>query len=442
MFSSHFTGKAGPGGEHFYRHAPSFYAATAPSGPAAPTLAGSYSADVCIVGGGFAGLGAALALARAGKRAVLVEAGPLGWGASGRNGGQVHMGWNQDQPWLERKLGAGPARALWDVALAARDHLDGLIALDPERCDFRPGHVHADHRARLVAGSHAHVAHMRETYGYRDLRAVGCEEMRVLVDSPCYFGGTVDARGGHLHPLKLAHGIARAAVAAGAVVHGGSPCTAIRRRGAGWQVETPGGTVEAAAVLVATGGYGTGLLPLVDAHVLPINNFIVVTAPLGAEASERLIAGGRSVSDSRFVVRYFRMTQDHRLLFGGGESYGWRFPADIGSFVRPHLERTYPQLAGTAIDYAWGGTLSITPDRLPHVQQVQPGLWSLNGFSGVGVVLGPYLGAAVGEMLAGQPGMAFAALSSLPGPRFPGGPALRWPTMVAALGFLGLRDRF
>ncbi len=442
MFSSRFTGKAGPGGEYFDRHAPSFYAATAPPGPAAPALAGATSADVCIVGGGFAGLGAALALARGGKRAVLVEAGPLGWGASGRNGGQVHMGWNQDQPWLERKLGAGPARALWDVALAARDHLDGLIALDADACDFRAGHVHADHRARLVAGSHAHVAHMRTVYGYEDLRAVDRAEMRVLVDSPCYFGGMVDARGGHLHPLKLAHGIAQAAAAAGAALHAGSPCTAIRRAGAGWQVETPGGTVDAAAVLVAAGGYGTGLLPQVDAHVLPINNFIAVTAPLGPEVAERLIAGGRSVSDSRFVVRYFRMTPDHRLLFGGGESYGWRFPKDIGSFVRPHLERTYPQLAGTAIDYAWGGTLSITPDRLPHCQEVQPGLWSLNGFSGVGIVLGPYLGAAVGEMLAGQPGAAFAALRALPGPRFPGGAALRWPTMVAALGFLGLRDKF
>jgi len=429
-------------GEDFGRHAPSYYAATASAAPDAPPLVGVERADVCVVGGGFAGLGAALAMARAGKAVRLVEAGPLGWGASGRNGGQVHMGWNQDQLWLERKFGLAKARALWDVALAARAHLDGLLALDPDACDFRAGHVHADHRARFVTGSHAHVAHMREVYGYQDLRAVGREEMRALVDSPDYHGGSVDARGGHLHPLKLAHGIARAAAEAGAGLHGGSPCTAIERSGAGWRVETPGGAVEAAAVLVATGGYATGLLPRIDAHVLPINNFIAVTAPLGAERAAQLIAGARSVSDSRFVVRYFRMTPDHRLLFGGGESYGWRFPADIGSFVRPHLERTFPQLAGTRFDYAWGGTLAITPDRLPHCQEVKPGLWSLNGFSGVGVVLGPYLGAAVGEMLAGQPGAAFAALRGLPGPRFPGGPALRWPTMVTALGFLGLRDRF
>ena len=442
MFLSRFTGKAGPGGEAFDRHAPSFYAATAPAGPAAAPLTGSVVADVCVVGGGFAGLGAALALALSGKSVRLVEAGPLGWGASGRNGGQVHMGWNQDQLWLERKLGLNAARALWDVALAARDHLDALIALDPDHCDFRGGHVHADHRARFVAGSHADVAHMRDVYGYDALRAVGAEEMRTLVASPSYFGGSVDARGGHLHPLKLALGMARAATEAGALLHAGSPCTAIKRSGAGWRVETPGGAVEAGAVLVATGGYSTGLLPRIDAHVLPINNFIAVTAPLGEERAEQLIAGGRSVSDSRFVVRYFRMTPDHRLLFGGGESYSWRFPGDIGSFVRPHLERTFPQLTGTAIDYAWGGTLAITPDRLPHCEEVRPGLWSLNGFSGVGVVLGPYLGAAVGEMLAGRANEAFAALRGLPGPTFPGGPALRWPTMVAALGFLGLRDRF
>lgn len=446
MFLSRSLEKAGPGGEPSDRHAPSFYAATAPCGAdgrilASPALDRDVIADTCVVGGGYAGLGAALALARAGRSVRLVEAGPLGRGASGRNGGQVHMGWNQDQPWLERKLGRETAHALWTLGVAARDHLDTLMALDPDQCDFRPGHIHADHKARLVPHSHALVRHMHEEYGHTGLRAVGRDEMRALVDSPQYHGGSVDARGGHLHPLKLALAMARAAIDAGARLHAHSPCTAIVPKGDGWQVETAEGTVRAGQVVVATGGYASGLLPRVDAHVLPINNFIATTAPLAPDLAGRLIVDGQSVSDSRFVVRYFRVTPDNRLLFGGGESYGWRFPRDIAAFVRPHLERTFPQLHGVKIDYAWGGTLAITPDRLPHLMQVAPGLWSLNGFSGVGLVLAPYLGAAVGDTLAGREAEAFDVLRALPRPRFPGGRALRWPTMVAALSFFALRDR-
>lgn len=441
MFSSRSIEKAGPGGEDTGRHAPSFYAATAPSGPAAPLLDQNVIADCCVVGGGFAGLGAALALALAGRSVRLVEAGLLGWGASGRNGGQVHIGWNQDQPWLERRLGRVAAHALWDVALQARANLDALLALDPEACDFRPGHVHADHKARLVTHSHDWVRHMQQEYAYPHLRAVDREEMRVLVDSPGFFGGSVDDLGGHLHPLKLALAMAGEAVRLGAKVHAHSPCTTIARDGDSWRVSTPQGSVRAGQVVVAAGGYATGLLPQVDAHVLPINNFIATTAPLPRDLAQRLIAGGRSVSDSRFVVRYFRVTADNRLLFGGGESYGWRFPADIAAFVRPHLLDTFPQLRDIPIDRAWGGTLAITPDRLPHLMQVKPGLWSLNGFSGVGVVLAPYLGMALGDALAGRESTAFSAVRALPAPRFPGGPALRWPTMVAALSFFALRDR-
>jgi gamma-glutamylputrescine oxidase len=232
-----------------------------------------------------------------------------------------------------------------------------------------------------------------------------------------------------------------AAADRGATLHARSAATSVSRQGGRWRVETANGAVTADAVLLAGGGYLRGLLPAVEARVMPINNYVAVTEPLGAERAERLIRGGIAVSDSRFVVYYYRMTPDHRLLFGGGESYSWRFPADIAGFVRPHLARVFPELAGIGIDHAWGGTLSITPTRLPFVRELEPGLYNISGFSGLGVVLAPYFGRLLGEALGGGAAPDFERLTRLPVPRFPGGRLLRWPTLVAAMTFYALRDR-
>jgi gamma-glutamylputrescine oxidase len=247
-------------------------------------------------------------------------------------------------------------------------------------------------------------------------------------------------RGGHLHPLNLTLGIARAAAEKGARLHAGTRVDAVTRSGSGWRIEAATGTVQADTVLLACGGYLHGLDGEVDAHVMPINNFVAVTEPLGAERALALIRDGLAVSDSRFVVYYYRMTPDHRLLFGGGESYSMRFPADIAGFVRPHIARVFPQLGDVGIDYAWGGTLSITPTRLPFVRAVKPGLYNISGFSGLGVVLAPYFGHLIGEALAGG-NSDFDRLARLPVPRFPGGKLLRWPTLVAAMSWFALRDR-
>ena len=448
---------AGPSGETCDHYPRSYYAATigGETGPNPPNAAppngahlkGGTFADVCVIGGGFTGLGAALALARAGRSVRLIDRGPIGWGASGRNGGQVHVGWQQDLPWLAARLGAGMARDLWQGALAARSHLDGLIALADDACDYRPGLIHADHRAGQVPHTHAHVAMMRDDRGYDSLTALTRDEMRALVGSADYHGGSLDRRGGHLNPLKLALTMARAAQAAGAQIHPHSPCLAIDQTGDGWCVTTPAGSVRAGQVLDATGAYARALVPQADARVLPINNYIATTEPLDPEVARSLISNGAAVSDGRFVVYYFRLTPDHRLLFGGGESYGYRFPRDIGAFVRPHMARIFPQLADVAIDHAWGGTLAVSPNRLPFVIEPAPGLFAVNGFSGVGVVLAPWLGDGVGQFMAGGP-MAGTANSGydlvkrLPAPRFPGGTLLRWPTQALAMRFMALRDRF
>jgi gamma-glutamylputrescine oxidase len=422
------------------QHAPSYYAATVADAVASSPLAGSHSCDVCVIGGGFTGLAAALHLARRGVRVRLLEQSRLGWGASGRNGGQAHVGLRRDQGWLEKTLGAADARKLWDLALAARAHLDSLIETYAIRCDYRAGLLHADHKARYARETQRYVAHLREQYGYPHVRYVDQEELRTLIATDSYYGASFDARGGHLHPLNLALGIARGAARHGAMLHEGAEVLAVERAGSDWLVTTAAAQVRANHVVLACNGYLRGISRDVEAHVMPINNFIAVTEPLGAERAASIVRNGYAVADSRFVVNYYRMTVDHRLLFGGGENYSYRFPENIAQVVCPRVLKVFPQLRGVQFDYAWGGTLAITPSRMPYIREIAPGFYNASGFSGLGVLLAPYAGKILSDAIGGER-HAFEAFARVPVPRFPGGPALRWPTLVAAMSLYALRDR-
>jgi gamma-glutamylputrescine oxidase len=300
--------------------------------------------------------------------------------------------------------------------------------------------MHADHKPRFSAGTRRYVEHLNTVYGYDSIRYLGREEVRSIVATDAYHSASFDVRGGHLHPLNYALGIARAARSHGARMHEGSEVTALSRDGSAWRVGTRRASVRADTVVLACNGYLRGLSADVERHVMPINNFIAVTEPLGEAGARAIIGNGCAVADSRFVVNYFRMTPDHRLLFGGGENYRYRFPGDIRRFVRRHLLRLFPQLSDVKLDYGWGGTLGVTPTRMPYVRELQPGLINASGFSGLGVVLAPYCGKVVAEAIAGRRA-AFDLLARVPVPEFPGGRALRWPTLVAAMSFYALRDR-
>jgi gamma-glutamylputrescine oxidase len=256
-----------------------------------------------------------------------------------------------------------------------------------------------------------------------------------LLGTAAYHGGMLDRGAAHLHPLKLALGLARAAAGAGARVFERARVTAVDAAGA----QTDRGAVRARFVIVACNGYLGGMVPEVAARVMPINNFIVATEPLG-ERARGLIREDVAVADSRFVVNYFRLTPDSRLLFGGGESYGYRFPADIARVVRPRMLAIYPQLADVVIEYAWGGTLAITVNRLPAFQRLAPNVYSAAGYSGHGVGLATLAGKLIAEAVQGT-AERFDVFSALPHPRFPGGAALRWPLLVLAMTWYGLRDR-
>lgn len=417
----------------------SWYAETADAPGPLPEAEGALACDVCVVGAGFTGLSAALHLAERGYDVIVLEAQRVGWGASGRNGGQVGTGQRLDQDELERIAGRDHARALWDLAQEAVRLTRDLAARHAPEAGFAPGIIHACHRARLVPHAHAYAKKMARDYGYDLIRPLDRDEMRHLVGSPAYHGGDIDMGGGHLHPLRYAFGLARAAGALGVRIFEGSKVTGLDR-GTPASVTTERARITARHVILACNGYLGHLDRHVAARVMPINNFIVATEPMDPAAQETILAGNHAVADSKFVINYFRFSEDHRLLFGGAESYGYRFPADIAALVRKPMLEIFPQLRGTRITHAWGGTLGITLNRLPHFARLSGNVLTASGYSGHGVALATLGGKLAAEATAGQ-AERFDLMARLPSRPFPGGLALRWPLLVLAMLWFSLRDR-
>ncbi|WP_322865605.1 NAD(P)/FAD-dependent oxidoreductase [Aquicoccus sp. G2-2] len=419
------------------QYPPSWYAATAPDTPRRAMLKGEARADVCIIGGGFTGLSAALHLAKAGRSVVLLEAHRVGFGASGRNGGQLGSGQRQEQDEIEALMGKDDARTLWNLAEEAKALVKALITDHAIDCDLKPGVAHACFNAREVAHEHGYVAHLQDHYGYGEIEPLDADAMQALCPSPAYVGGSLDMGAGHLHPLKFAQGLARAAEAAGARICEASEVHHIAQ-GQPHVVQTGAGKVRAEHVILAANGYLGGLNRKVAARVMPINNFIAATPPLGDEAA-RVLARDVAVADSKFVVNYFRLSADKRLLFGGGESYGYRFP-DIDRTVRKPMAEIFPHLADIPFDYTWGGTLAITMKRLPYLARVGPGILSASGYSGHGIGTATHAGMLMAQAIIGQSD-GFDAMARIPTRPFPGGSALRTPILALAMTWYALRDR-
>ena len=419
-------------------HAPSWYAATATPSPDRPPLEGDEKVDIAIVGAGYTGLSAALHLATAGYKVAVLEAHRAGWGASGRNGGQLGTGQRVEQADLEEKVGQAHARQLWDLAMEATDTAKSLIRQHNIDCDLQPGIIHTLHKARYLPDARHEVDFMADRYGY-SMDYLDKAALREIVDSPAYHGGVVDPGGSHLHPLNYALGLATAAENAGAEIYESSEVIEVAE-GADITLKTAKGTLTASQVLLACNGYLGDLNLNVSGHVMPINNFIIATEPLDESLAQRVIANGMAVADSKFVVNYYRLSRDRRLLFGGRESYGYRFPNDIKGFVRKAMMAIYPYLVDTRIDYGWGGTLAITMNRLPYLRRLKPNLYSASGYSGHGVAMATLSGKLVAEAMQGQ-AEKFDVMARIETPGFPGGPAFRSPLLVLAMLWYTLRDR-
>lgn len=416
----------------------SWYAATAEPLPPFTPLRGETRADVCVVGGGYTGLSAALHLAELGFDVALVEAHRVGFGASGRNGGQLGSGQRMDQDGLERLRGNGEARKLWDLSQDAKALVKDLIAKHEIDCHLKPGIAELGFSAHETRELSDYALKLQDTYDYAEAIPLTPEQAQALCPSPRYHGGMIDHGAAHLHPLRFAFGLARAASAAGARIFEMSHVHSITE-GNTPVVQTDRGRIRCDHVILAGNGYLGGLNRKVAARVMPINNFIAATEPLGEDAA-RVLTRDIAVADTKFVVNYFRLSHDNRLLFGGGESYGYRFPADIAAKVRKPMTEIFPHLADVRIDYAWGGTLGITMKRMPYLAALAPNMLSASGYSGHGVGNAVQAGKLMALAIQGDTA-GFDTYAAVPAPAFPGSGVLRTPLLALAMSWYAMRDR-
>lgn len=418
----------------------SWYAATTRPLALQPAIQRHGETEICIIGAGFTGLSAALHLAQAGRRVTLVEAHRIGWGASGRNGGQVSSGQRRDQSDLEAMFGADLSLRLWQLGEEAKKLVSLLIAKHAIDCEIRQGIIHADHQQRYVPHTRDYVARMNDNYGYGALRFLDKDEIRSLIDSTDYHGGMHDSGAFHLHPLKFLFVLAKLAIEAGVAIYENTEIADVEAGDPVVVTTTSDKRLRADKVIFACNGYLDSLNRKIASRVMPINNFIVVTEPLGKKRARSLIRDNSAVSDSRFVINYFRRTPDHRLLFGGGETYGHLFPTDIIKLVRKPMTKIFPQLRDVNIDYGWGGTLAITRNRLPVFARLRSNIWSASGYSGHGISMATFAGKILADAISDKTA-DFEVMSGIAAKRFPGSLLLRRPLLTLAMLWYAMRDR-
>jgi gamma-glutamylputrescine oxidase len=420
-------------------YARSYYTATAVGIHDHPRLQENVQADVCVIGGGFTGLSAALNLAEKGFDVVLLEAERVGFGASGRNGGLIGSGQRKDVIEMERQFGFERSRVFWQFAEDAKTEIRERVAKHSIDCDLQDGQVEGVHKKRYLGTAREIADALAERYDYPYANALTRDETRAMVATDDFLEGLHDQRAMTIHPLNYALGLARAARDAGVRIFENSRVVSYTRNDPA-TVSTEHGTVQASFIVLGCNGYLRKLEPRVAGKIMPINNFILATEPLSEARADALIPGRYGIHDTRFVVNYFRMSADRRLLFGGGENYRAGFPKDIAAFVRPKMLELFPQLDDVRIDYAWGGTLSVTVNRLPHIGRLPPNLFYAQGYSGHGISTANFAGKIIAEAISGT-ASRFDVFSSLATHTFPGGTLLRYPGMVLGMLYYSLKDR-
>jgi gamma-glutamylputrescine oxidase len=417
----------------------SYYAATAQRETRYPPLSGSTRCDVAIVGGGLAGLSAAIELRRRGFDVLLLEAREVGFGASGRNGGQAIHGLACEQEVIEDQLGLDEAKRVWQMSIEALDLIRQRIAEFAIDCDWRDGYLSLATSARKGRQLAAGADRIESVYGY-PLKRIAAAELPRWIASPRFVSGVHDARSGHLHPLKYTLGLARAAAVAGVRLHEGTPVQSLRP-GAEPTLRTASGEVRAGQVLLAGNVYLQNLAPPLQWRIMPVGTYIACSVAMPPERAAALVPSGSAVCDTNFVLDYFRPTTDHRMLYGGRVSYSTVTPADLAESMRRRMVTTFPQLADVAVEYAWGGFVDISMNRAPDFGRLpgSPNVYYLQGFSGHGLALTGLAGRLVAEAIGGD-ASRFDVFARLKHRAFPGGPLLRMPALVLGMAWYRLRD--
>ncbi len=395
--------------------------------------------DVCVIGGGLTGINAALNLAENGYNVVVLESERVGWGASGRNGGHAGGDPRHGVDELEAMLGKDDAQRHWNLNRAALSYCKERINRHEIDCDWRDGILHACFNNKETEETKHHVDYLHQHYEADHISFVAPEEMAEKIGTTVYAGGERDGESGHLHPLNYILGLGKAAESAGVRIFENSRVLS-NDRGEPSTLRTEYGKVVADKVVIGCNGYLGKLEPRIAGKIMPINNYVLATEPLSNETARSLIRDNEAVSDTKFVVNYYRLSADKRMLFGGGETYTRRFPTDMKKFVRKYMLRIYPQLADTRIDYAWGGTLALTMNRFANFGRID-NLYFAQGYSGHGPVLASFAGKLIADAIAGDDD-EFDVFARVPMPTFPGGTLLRWPGLVAGMLYYSLLDRF
>jgi gamma-glutamylputrescine oxidase len=423
----------------------SYYDASAVRDQHFPPLLGGVNCDVAIVGAGLAGLSTAIELVERGFKVVVLEARQVGWGASGRNGGQAIHGLACEQSVIEAQLGLDGSRRIWNMTLESLDIIKQRCQRYQIDCDWQDGFLSVAASARKAAALSAWREHMAKSYDFA-LRWIDRTELPSMINSPRFHGGVFDPRSGHLHPLKYSLGLAKAASSLGVQIFEHSAVSSIDR-GTLNVVHTSQGRVSAKQVVLAGNVYLQGLAPVLSSRIMPVGTYIVGTEAMSEGVANGLIPSRAAVCDTNFVLDYFRTTPDQRLLYGGRVSYSTVTPSNLAQSIRRRLLRTFPQLDALKIEYAWGGFVDITMNRAPDFGRLDQrtgdgrdaGVYYLQGFSGHGLALTGLAGRVVAQAIHGDAGR-FDTFARLRHHRFPGGRWLRTPALVLGMAYYRLKD--
>ncbi len=397
--------------------------------------------QICIIGAGFSGVSSALHLAKAGYDVTILEKNFIGYGASGRNGGQVSTGQRLDVQQLEKKYGRDKAYQLWRIGLNAAHLVKSIIDENAIECDYQKGIYYTAWKKRHLPELHKEAALLKKHYHFSDVETLDHNEIRNCIASEAYYGGIYDKTAAHLHPLNYVLGMAKAAEAKNVTIYTDSEVVSWKN-GSTITVQTPHATLLCDKLIFCCNGYLDNLFPYAAKRILPINNFIIATEPLEKSIADTLIHNNAAVCDSKFIVEYYRLSACKRLLFGGGESYSKTLPdaAQIKNIVLPLMVRVFPQLRNQNIDFSWGGTLAITRTRLPSLGVVDDNIYYLQGYSGAGVAMATMAGKLLADSLTGNK-EAFDLMCEVAPKTFPGGIFLRWPLILLGLRYHALLDR-
>lgn len=419
-------------------HTTSWYAASANDKTVRPSLVGDQTADICIIGAGFTGISAALELAEQGLSVIVLEGERIGFGASGRNGGQIVNGYSRDLETIAGRYGHERAAQLGAMSLEGGQIIRDRVQKYAIDCDLVEGGFFAAFTPKQIKDMETNKR-VWEKHGHTGLEMVSRSEVGKYVKSDRYAGGMIDRLGGHIHPLNYVLGEASAIESRNGRIFENSRVLAVDK-GSDVTVRTARGTVRAKYLLVCGNAYIGGLLPEIGERMMPVSSQVMATEPLDQALIEDLLPANYCVEDANYILDYYRRTSDNRLLYGGGIGYGGSDPADLTSVIRPNMLKTFPQLKNTKIDFAWSGNFALTLTRVPHIGRLSENIYFSHGDSGHGVTTTQLLGKILGEAVAGHAGR-FDVWSSLPNYPFPGGKTFRVPLTMLGAWWYGLRDK-